>query len=142
LIGTPFAIARSRRREMPGRRQARGRRARAYAHVGKRSRHQRDDAERRLADRERRIAALEMERLVLGDLDVEERERQRAVASTTATSCRRRRLRRARRRRRAAALSALRHLVDSRREPVGRPVGQAMIVVVNAGERRVDRAQR
>ena len=55
----------------------------ASARIGdrrERARHQRDHAEDRFADGQRRVAALEVAALVLGDLHVEERRRQLPIA--------------------------------------------------------------
>ena len=73
---------------------------------------------------------------MLGDLHVEERDRQlHDRASATSRSDGRRP------RRRSSDGAQRSHLVDRRRQSVRRPVGQPIVVIVDAGERRVHRPQ-
>ena len=132
-----------RRRETPGpMRGGRSAAPRARPAANKRPRHQRDDAERGLADRQRRVAALKVPALVLGDLDVEKRNRELAVARADVGLIAARGRRPSERTRAASTRAARSERISSSggSEAVRRPVGQPIVVVVHASERRVHRA--
>jgi hypothetical protein len=123
-------------RKKPGKRMETRRECAGALRRGcERARDQRNDPEHRFAERERRIAPLKMQALDLGDLDVEKRDRQRSIPRGDLAQ--RSPSGRSGPERRPKAP----HLAGRRRQSVRRPVGQAIVVLVNAGEGRVDRPQ-